>query len=293
MPALEDADRALLLVDLVVDVALQPRATISGELGVPLGRLVGRAGDDQRRPGLVDQDRVHLVDDREVVAALDQLVLRPRHVVAQVVEAELVVGAVGDVARRTARGARPGVIAARMHADRQAEEAVHAAHQLGLVLGQVVVDRDDVHALAGERVEVGRRGGDQRLALTGLHLGDVAQVQRGAAHDLDVEVPLAERALGGLADRGERLGQQVVERLAVRRAGLELVGLPAQLGVGQRDEVVLERVDLRRRCARACAGSCPRRRGGPCRRRRARRVSSNGRDGPSPGSPGPDLVGSS
>ena len=69
-----------------------------------------------------------------------------------------------------------------------------------------------------ERVEVGRQGRDERLALTGLHLGDVAQVQRGAAHDLDVEVALAEGALARLADRGERLGQEVVEGLAVGQA---------------------------------------------------------------------------
>ena len=59
------------------------------------------------------------------------------------------------------------------------------------VLGQVVVDGDDVHALAVEGVEVGR-GGGQGLALTGLHLGDVAEVQCRAALDLDVVVPLAD-----------------------------------------------------------------------------------------------------
>ena len=119
-----------------------------------------------------------------------------------------------------------------------------AAHQLGLVLGEVVVDGDDVDALALERVEVGRQGRDERLALTGLHLGDVAQVQRGATHDLHVEVPLAEGALARLADRGERLGQEVVEGLAVGEPLAEDVGLVAQLLVGELLEVVLERVDL-------------------------------------------------
>ena len=97
-------------------------------------------------------------------------------------------------------------------------------------MGEVVVDGDDVHAVAGQRVEVGRQRRDQGLALTGAHLGDVAQVQGRPTHDLHVVVPLAERALGGLADRGERLGQQVVEGLAVREAlavgggeGLELL----------------------------------------------------------------------
>src|SRR3546814_10693090 len=59
--------------------------------------LAGRAGDDQRGERLVDQDRVDFVDDREVEAALEPVVLRQRHVVAQVVEADLVVGGIGDV----------------------------------------------------------------------------------------------------------------------------------------------------------------------------------------------------
>ena len=230
---LGDADGALALVDLVVvsPSRLQQRRH-PRELRVPAGALLGRTGDDQRRAGLVDEDRVDLVDDREVVAALHQVVDLPGHVVAQVVEAELVVRAVGDVG-----GVRLAPLGGRHlgqdHADGQAEEAVDAAHPLGVALGQVVVDRDQVHALAGERVEVGRQHRGEGLALTGLHLGDVAEVQRGAAHDLHVEVPLADGAHGRLAGHGERLGQQVVEGLAVGVALAELVGLGAQLGVGQ------------------------------------------------------------
>ena len=92
---------------------------------------------------------------------------------------------------------------------------MHAAHPLAVAFGQVVVDRDDVHALAGQRVEVGGQHTGQGLALTGLHLGDVAEVQRRAAHHLDVERPLVEHAPGRLAGHRERLGQQVVEVLAV------------------------------------------------------------------------------
>jgi len=50
------------------------------------------------RARLVDQDGIDLVDDREDVAALDHVLHAILHVVAQIVEAELVVGAVGDVA---------------------------------------------------------------------------------------------------------------------------------------------------------------------------------------------------
>ena len=57
----------LFFLDLEVDVLLQ----LPGDLVGPrvLGDVVvGRAGDDQRRAGFVDEDVVHFVDDREVAA---------------------------------------------------------------------------------------------------------------------------------------------------------------------------------------------------------------------------------
>jgi hypothetical protein len=67
------------------------------DLVVEIRRFFRRARDDERRPGLVDQDRVHFVDDGEMVTALHEVREVELHVVAQVVEAVLVVGAVGDV----------------------------------------------------------------------------------------------------------------------------------------------------------------------------------------------------
>src|SRR6185503_15849695 len=89
----------------VVDVALHHLARQGGafevanharEVVVRLRRRLGLAGDDERRPRLVDEDRVDLVDDRERVAALHRSVERDGHVVAQVVESELRVRPVRD-----------------------------------------------------------------------------------------------------------------------------------------------------------------------------------------------------
>ena len=121
-----------------------------GELGEPaVGLARGGAGDDERRARLVDEDRVDLVDDGEVVAALHHVAGLPRHVVAQVVEAELVVRAVGDVGLVLLAALGRG-LAGEDDAGGHAEGAEDAAHQLGLVAREVVVDRDDVHALAGD-----------------------------------------------------------------------------------------------------------------------------------------------
>ena len=129
------------------------------------------------------------------------------------------------------------------HADGQAEEVVDLAHPFGVAAGEIVVDGDDVDALAGQRVEIDRERRHQRLAFAGLHLGDVALVQHHAADQLDVEMALAERALGGLAHGGEGRNQDVVERLAVGELLAEFGGAGLQRLVGQRGDLGLQRVD--------------------------------------------------
>ena len=104
------------------------------------------------------------------------------------------------------------------HAGRQPHEPVDLPHPLGIAPREIVVDRDDVDALAIERIEIGGERGNQRLALAGAHLGDLAAVEHDAADHLHVVVPLAEHALGGLAHRRERLGQQIVESSRRHRA---------------------------------------------------------------------------
>ncbi len=237
-----DGDGALALFDLVVDVLLHPRGD-AGELEVPALVLFGRPADDQRGAGLVDEDRVDLVDDREVVPALDEVIERPGHVVAQVVEAELVVGAVGDV-RVVRRLALLGRHVVEDLADGEAKEAVHPAHPVGVAAREVVVGGDQVHALAGQRVEIHRQGRDQGLTLAGLHLGDVAEVQGDAAHELHLVVELAQGSPRRFAHDGERLGQDVVERLVVGEPLLEGVGERAELSIGQIDVIVFERLDV-------------------------------------------------
>ena len=242
---LQDADGLLLLVDLVVLVALE-QAGDARELHVPAVEVpVGGTGDDQGRARLVDEDGVDLVDDHVGVPALDQVLGDLGHVVAQVVEAELVVRAVGDV-HRVHLAPLGGGLADQDAPAAHAQEGVDAAHQIRLVLGQVVVDGDHVDALAGQGAQVRGHRGDQGLALAGLHLGDPALVERDAAHDLHVEGAQAQDAPRRLADGGEGLDQDVVEGLPVGEAVLELLGLGLQLFVRELFEVLGQGVDLGR-----------------------------------------------
>ena len=142
------------------------------------------------------------------------------------------------------RAALIGLLVRLDHADGQAERLVDRPHPLGVAAREVVVDRHQVDALPGERVQVDRQRRGERLALAGAHLGDRALVQHRTAQDLHVEVAHAERALRGLAHDRERLGQQIVQRLALFEPLAELGGLAAELVIGERSELVFERVDV-------------------------------------------------
>src|ERR1700674_1093898 len=236
------AGGALAAVALVDLLAARQARHDAVDAVVLVDRLLGGAGDDQRRARLVDEDRVHLVDDAVVVAALHHRLEVELHVVAQVVEAELVVGAVGDVG--AIGGLALGVAEVVLdHAHGQPEEAVDAPHPVGVAAGEIVVDGDDVDALAGQGIEVDRQGRHQGLAFAGLHLGDAAAMQDDAAHQLHVEGAHVEGAPGGLAGHGEGRDQKIVEGFAGFEPPLAFLGLGAQLGVGEGLGLGLQVVD--------------------------------------------------
>jgi hypothetical protein len=217
---------------------------------VELGAVLRRTGDDQRRARLVDEDRVDLVDDGKAEGSLQLLLEAEGHVVAQVVEAELVVGAVDDIG-----GVGVALflltLAGADDTDPQPEELVQGSHPLCIATGKIVVHGYHVHRSARERIQVGGQRRHQRLALAGAHLGDLALVQGHATDQLHVEVAHAKGATPRLAGHGKRLGQQAVEGLAVGQARAELVGLRRQGDVIECLQRFLERVDTPHHLAHA------------------------------------------
>ena len=176
------------------------------------------------------------------MAALDHLRHVVFHVVAQIVEAEFVVRAIGDVGG-IGRAALFVIESVNDDAYAQAEETVDLPHPFRVAAGEIIVDGDDMHALGRERVEINGERGDQGLAFAGLHLGDLAFVQDHAADQLHVEVALADGPLGGLTHGGEGRDQDIVERGALGELLLEVGGARLQGLVGQRRHLGFQRVD--------------------------------------------------
>ena len=233
-------DGALLFVLLIIGFGDLLHDRIDRD--IEFGLVVGRAGDDERRARLVDQDRIHLIDDRIVERALDHRGAVIFHIVAQIVEAEFVVGRIGDVG---GIGGAALILADVGHDDAggQPQEAIDLPHPVAVAAGEIVVDGDDMDALALQRVEVGGERRHQRLALTRAHFGDLAAMQHDAAHHLHVEMPHAQHPDGGFAHRGEGFGQQIVQRLARRQPLAELDGLRGQIRIVQRLHRGFERGD--------------------------------------------------
>ena len=165
------------------------------------------------------------------------------HVVAQVVESELVVRSIGDVGR-VGLPAFVGVQPVHDDADVQSKELVNSAHPFRVAAGEIVVDGDDVDALAGKRVQVHGERGNERLAFAGPHFGNRALVQHHPADELHVEMPLAERSLCGLAHRRESLRENVVEISPVSDLLAEDVGPGSEFGITQCRDLWLKSVDF-------------------------------------------------
>ena len=83
--------------------------------------ILALAADDQRGTGFINQDGVHLVHDGVSMAALHHVVFISHHVVAQVVKAELVVGAVSNI-RQVSLAAVLRLYVMDNQADRQAKK---------------------------------------------------------------------------------------------------------------------------------------------------------------------------
>ena len=211
---------------------------------IQLGRILSGTGNNERCTGLVDQDGIHFIDNGKVETALNLVFNTEGHVVAQVVETELVIGAVGDIGLVSS----PLFflwLARRHYSHLHAEETVKLAHPLGITAGQVIVHRHHVHAFAGKRIQVDRGGCHQGFTFTGLHFGDSALVQGHAPDELDIVVAHAHHPAAGLPHRSKDFRQQAVQRFAFIKPTPELSGLALQLGVRQCAKLFLKFIDAR------------------------------------------------
>ena len=164
---------------------LHQRLILFEELVIAFGH---GAGDDKRCAGIVNQHRVDLVDDGVIVLALYQIGGRHCHVVAQVVETKFIVCTECDVGLISAAACFRIRLVLVDAIDAQTVEHVERTHPFGVALGQIVVHRYDVNAIACEGVEEHRQSGYEGFTFTRCHFGDFSLVKHNAAEELHIIV---------------------------------------------------------------------------------------------------------
>ena len=141
-------DSALFFVDFVMQVTSESTHDRC-ELVVKLGGVGETTANNQRRSRLVDQNRVDLINDAVRMTTLYLGSTAHGHVVAQIVEAELVVRAVSDVGAVLGPLVGWVVVTRDDQANIETHELVNLPHPLGVSLCEIVIHRDLVHATAG------------------------------------------------------------------------------------------------------------------------------------------------
>ncbi len=165
------------------------------------------------------------------------------HIVAQIVKTKLIVGSVGNIG--------PVVFAALgivqtvyNHAHAKAQILIDFSHPVAVTLGEIVVDRYDMHAFAGQGIQIGRQRGNQRFSFSGAHLGDTPLVQYNTAHQLDRIRFHAQHAPGGFPNKRKCFRQKRIQCLALLITRLEFRRLVLHLLGGKLLHLRLQRFDL-------------------------------------------------
>ena len=155
--------------------------------------LVSAAGNDQWDTGLIDQNRIRLVNDGGCERAVDLAGGTEGHLISQIVKPHLSAGGIGDV--RAIGGLPLGDRHSLLYVgDGQLHMAIDVAHPIGIAARQIVVDRHDVHAPAGAGVPGCGSDGGEGLPFAGLHLSDLAGSHRQRASELDIKHVLTQHA---------------------------------------------------------------------------------------------------
>ena len=177
-----------------------------------------------------------------MVRPLDAVLERVLHIVAQVIEAELVVGPIGDIRLVCRPAFRFGHVVPD-HTDAQAQKLVDRSHPFGITPGQIVIHRDHVNTVTGQGVEVDSKSGDQGFPFPGLHLSNFALMKDFTTDELHVEMTHTQGTSTRFANCGKGFGENIVKRFALFQTGFEFGGLRFQISIRELGDTPLQLID--------------------------------------------------
>ena len=185
--------------------------------------LIALSGNDQRRSCFINQDGVHLVHDGKVMTALNLVLFVDDHIVTQIIESEFVVGAICNITRISF----PTLVVCQTvenTSNCQTEETQNLSHFIGLCFCQVVIDRYNVNALSGQRIQISCNTCNQSFTFTGLHFGNTPLMQDNCTNDLYRERFFSKDTVSRFTNRRQSLRFHAFQSFAVFQTISEFIG---------------------------------------------------------------------
>ena len=212
-------------------------------LVVKLGIVFRLPRNNQRRSGLIDQNRIHLIDNGINQPALDTIRHIVNHIVAQIVETEFVIGSVCNV---SGIGSLLLAMIHRRQIDscRQTKPAIQTGHPFRITLGQIIVNRDNMDTFSGQAIQVGWQCRHQCFSFTGCHFGNLAIMKRHPSDQLDIVRSHPQNPLACFPANGKCLGQDIIQRFPAGKPFLEFRGFCFQFGIRHFLQSRFERIDF-------------------------------------------------
>ena len=121
---------------------------------------------------------------------------------------------------------------------------IDTSHFVGTDTGKIVVDRDDMNALACKRVEICGESCHKRFAFTGFHFGNTSLVKNDTAKHLHAEGAFTEYAVVCLANSGKSLGQNIIQGFSCGKTVAEYLCHALQFGIAHCTVCIGKSVDL-------------------------------------------------
>ena len=139
------------------------------------------ARNDEGCPRLVNQDGIDLINNRKMVPALDHVLDTEFQIVAQIIKAEFVIRAIGDVSTISLATFVICQIAGNA-SNAHPQTLIDTPHPAGVARRQIVIDGNNMYSLAVQRVQKDSKRCDKGLALTSFHFRNLARMKCDATH---------------------------------------------------------------------------------------------------------------
>ena len=191
---------------------------------IQLGGLTALSGYDQRSTRLVNQYRVHLVDNGIIQIPQHHLLFVDRHIITKIVKTQLIVRHIGDITVISLFPLLRGH-GIKHHSYGQPQKLMDLSHPLRITLSQIVIDRDDVDSLAIQRIQICRRCGYQSLSFTGPHLRDSSLMQHDTADQLYREMLHIQSPARRFPNRSKCLRQNIIQSFPCCQTLLKYPGI--------------------------------------------------------------------